>query len=231
MVLEFHDQLILVNMKIVLNKGQQIYFTSDTHYSHSNICKSTSRWPESDKTRDFESLEAMNNAIVERINASVGENDILFHLGDWSFGGFDMIREFREKIICKNVHIILGNHDHHIDNNKGDIRSIFTSVNHYLFLTVVRQGANPNKDKGIKDRFILCHFPIASWNGLGDGVMHLHGHVHLPPDKKIADGRAMDVGMDGNYLDPYSLDEVIDLLKDRPKLSLRLPNDHHENDL
>lgn len=218
-------------MKIVLNKGQQIYFTSDTHYSHSNICRSTSRWPESDKTRDFETLEHMDNSIVDNINNVVGEDDHLFHLGDWSFGGFEKIREFRERIICKNVHIVLGNHDHHIDRDKEGIREIFSSVNDYVFLTVVRQGPNPNKDKSTKDRFVLCHFPIASWNGLSDGVIHLHGHVHLPPNKKIADGRAMDVGMDGNYLVPYSLDEVIDLLKDRNKRSLRLPNDHHENSI
>jgi hypothetical protein len=39
----------------------------------------------------------------------------------------------------------------------------------------------------------------------------------------------MDVGVDGNDLNPNSLEEVLNLLKDRPKLALTLPKDHHEN--
>ena len=46
------------------------------------------------------------------------ENDILYHLGDWSFGGLNQIWEFRKRLNCKKIHLILGNHDHHIENNK-----------------------------------------------------------------------------------------------------------------
>ena len=31
------------------------------------------------------------------------EDDFLIHLGDWSFGGFDSIKEFRSRINCKNI--------------------------------------------------------------------------------------------------------------------------------
>jgi len=212
-------------MKIILEKGQRVFFTSDTHYNHANICKATSQWPDSSSVRDYNSLYHMNAVLIDSINQIVREDDILFHLGDWSFGGFDSIAEFRNQINCKNVHLILGNHDHHIENDKEGIRSLFASVNHYLFLTIVQ----PTGGKHIKHRFVLCHFPIASWNGMGDGVMHLHGHVHLSEHSRVAKGRAMDVGVDGNDLNPNSLEEVLDLLKDRPKCALSLPKDHHEN--
>ena len=82
-----------------------------------------------------------------------------------------------------------------------------------------------------KFKFICMHYPIASWDGMNDGVIHLHGHVHLPPHLRIADGRAMDVGVDGNGLDPISLDEVLALLKNQPIQKLTLPQDHHERRL
>jgi hypothetical protein len=80
-------------MKIVLEKGQRLFFTSDTHYGHSNICRATTKWTDSDSvTRDFKSLEHMNDTLVNRINETVGEDDILIHLGDFSFGGFENIK-------------------------------------------------------------------------------------------------------------------------------------------
>ena len=54
-----------------------------------NICYGVSSWPEKESNcRMFNTLEDMNTAIVKSINSVVGENDILYHLGDWSFGGW-----------------------------------------------------------------------------------------------------------------------------------------------
>jgi calcineurin-like phosphoesterase family protein len=107
-------------MKIILEKGQKLFFTSDTHYNHANICSATTKWTDPVTCREFKTLEHMNAHIVSNINEVVGQDDILIHLGDWSFGGFEQIERFRNEIFCKNVHIITGNHDHHIENNKED---------------------------------------------------------------------------------------------------------------
>jgi calcineurin-like phosphoesterase family protein len=214
-------------MKLILEKGQNIFFTSDTHYSHSNICRATSKWGDDNLTRDFKSLDQMNTQLVNNINEIVGENDILIHLGDWSFGGFENIAEFRNRIMCKNIHLVLGNHDHHIERNKGDVQELFSSVNHYINLDL-RKPSNIRKGEMDKFNFVLMHFPIASWDGMNDGVMHLHGHVHLPPNLRISEGRAMDVGVDGNSYYPLGLFEVVNLLKNRPIKKLSLPKDHHE---
>lgn len=217
-------------MKLVLEKGQKLFFTSDTHYNHSNICSATTNWKDSENlTRDFKSLSQMNDFLVDNINEIVGQNDVLIPLGDWSFGGFDSIKEFRERIICKNIHLVFGNHDHHIRRNKGDIQSIFTSTHDYLHLDIRRPSI---KNEGTMDKYnIVCmHYPIASWDGLSNGVIHLHGHVHLPKNLRISEGRAMDVGVDGNDFCPISLDEVLMLLKNKPNRKLSLPKDHHEKD-
>ena len=219
-------------MKITLETGQKLWFTSDTHYGHTNICRGVSKWKDFNgnvpikQTRDFKTLYHMNDAIVESINNVVGENDILFHLGDWSFGGFENIAEFRNRIVCKNIHLILGNHDHHIENNRDDIQDLFSSVNQYLRLQVsVYPGTVLHTGKV---DLVLMHYPIASWHNMNDNVIHLHGHVHLPPNKKLAQGKAMDVGVDGNFLVPYSLNEITRIMDKQPITKLSLPQDHHE---
>jgi calcineurin-like phosphoesterase family protein len=203
-------------MKLKLEPNQRLFFTSDTHYNHTNICRGVTRWTDAeDITRDFKTLDQMNDRIVNGINAEVGENDILFHLGDWSFGGFDSIPEFHQRINCRNIHLVLGNHDHHIERNRDGIRHIFASINQYVELEVNKQH-----------NFVLMHYPIMSWNNMNDSTIHLHGHVHLPPNRRIGKGKMMDVGVDGNGMDPISLTKVLTLMNPQP-IKSGFEFDHH----
>jgi len=206
-------------MKIKLEPTQRLYFTSDTHYNHTNICRGVTRWTDAeDITRDFKTLDQMNDRIVAGINAEVGQDDILFHLGDWSFGGFERIEEFRNRINCKNIHLILGNHDHHIERDREGIRRLFTSVNQYLELEV--------KDNDWEQNYVLMHYPIISWNKMNDGVIHLHGHVHLSADRRIGKGKTMDVGVDGNGLNPLHTSDIKRLMGNQP-IKSGFEFDHH----
>ena len=211
---------------IKLEKEKKVWITSDTHYGHTNICRGVTNWrlPNGDvpvnQTRDFPTIEKMNAAIVNNINSLVGQDDILIHLGDWSFGGFEKIEEFRNRIICQNIHLILGNHDHHIDRNRGDIRKLFLSVSWF------------EQFEYMGETIECCHYPISSWNNLRKGRVHLHGHCHLPHNQKISNGRRMDIGMDGNPdFEPYDLHEVIKMLKKREIGSEMGPLDHHMDDM
>jgi calcineurin-like phosphoesterase family protein len=219
-------------LKIKLQEGQKLFFTSDTHYNHKNICRGVSNWEGGlDKTRDFKTLSQMNDAIVNGINEVVGQDDILIHLGDWSFGGFEYVREFRNRVLCRDIHLILGNHDHHIENDREGCQELFTSVSHYTRLEVTRpshpiiSGANYTKQT-----FVLSHFPICSWHDMSKGNIHLFGHVHLPATQKIMPGRSIDVGMDGSYMKPYSLTEINILLKHQPIKTNIIELDHHETE-
>ena len=209
-------------MKLDLDKGQKLFFTSDTHYNHANICRATTKWPVTSQFnfREFDSLEHMNQALVDNINSKVGQNDVLIPLGDWSFGGFEYIRKFRERIICKNIHLILGNHDHHIENNKENIQSLFLSVSHYNTLVLGKRNIK------------LMHYPIDSWDGLNKGNIHLHGHCHLPNDIKMGKGKRMDVGMDGHpEFRPYHIVEDILPIMDKQPIYSHLENDHHTEEM
>lgn len=158
------------------------YFTADTHYAHANICRGTSRWP-ADKPviRPHDTLEEMNAAIVDAINATVGEHDELYHLGDWSFGGAERVSEMRDRVRCLNVHLVLGNHDKHIRTN--DRR--FATVREYYELDVGWAT------------LVLMHYPIETWRSKSKGVLHLHGHTHTMAGPVTAPGR-MDVGVDAS---------------------------------
>ena len=223
-------------MKITLEKGQKLFFTSDTHYGHKNICRGVSNWKTYDgetpinQTRPFDTLEQMNARIVAGLNASVGENDILIHSGDFSFGGFENIEIFRNRIVCKNIHLVLGNHDHHIERNKGGVKNYFKSVNDILTLHVEMYNEN-KKEAKVVHTFEISHYPIASWKNMNEGVIHLHGHVHLPPHKRLSEGKGMDIGIDGNNMDPISLEEVLSIMENQPIRKLSLPSDHHEERL
>lgn len=102
---------------------RNIWVTSDTHYNHKNIVKGTTTWNDFEKgsshqsTRDFNTLEEHNQKLVDNINSCVKRDDILYHLGDWSFGGINSIWDFRKQLNCRNIHLILGNHDEKIANN------------------------------------------------------------------------------------------------------------------
>lgn len=201
----------------------KIWFTSDTHYHHKNICYGVSEWKNREaSTRIFDTLEKMNHAIVDSINSHVEYNDILYMLGDWSFGGIENIWKFRSQLVCENIHLILGNHDHHINKNKvlphdnvTHAQDLFSSVQNYLEIEINNQI------------FILFHYPIEEWHEMDRrGSIMLHGHCHHSLDNSDTNlfHKRMDVGIDWKEFRPYSLEEILKIMNKR-KLKI------HQNSL
>ena len=54
---------------------------------------------------------ALMRHLVKNINSTVSENDLLFCLGDWSFGGQANISKYRNMINVKEIRLTPGNHD------------------------------------------------------------------------------------------------------------------------
>jgi calcineurin-like phosphoesterase family protein len=213
-------------MILKIKEEKKVWITSDTHYSHKNICRGVTDWRLEDgsipinQTRDFKTLDQMNDAIVNNINNLVGQDDVLIHLGDWSFGGFQNVKLFRDRIFCKEIHLILGNHDHHIESNREGCQKYFASVSRSATLEYLGHTIE------------ILHYPMSSWNGLNKGRLHLHGHCHLSNEDKFGKGRRQDVGIDGHpKMSPYDLmTEVVTPLYERPILS-DMWNDHHTDNL
>jgi calcineurin-like phosphoesterase family protein len=195
-----------------------IWITSDSHYGQKNIAGSFSSWKSG--YRDFGSIHEMNMALVSGINKYVKEDDILYHLGDWSFGGIHNIKIFRDSLCCKNIHLIRGNHDQHIVDK--EVKYLDTSFNPIDLFTSVQDVA---QFKYGKQGFFLSHYSHRVWSGSHKGVIMLYGHSH----SSIPDfGRSMDVGVDvaykkfGEYR-PFSIDEIIEIMSIRDSHKI----DHH----
>jgi calcineurin-like phosphoesterase family protein len=228
------------------------YFRHVTHAYHKNICKGTTKWSDNTQCRDFNDEIDMTNQMINNINSCVKENDILFHLGDWSFGGIDKIWEFRKRINCKNIHLILGNHDEHIRDNKrlpnvsiggnGELidfdDSMFTPHAQYIFSSV--QDYKEIFVDGIQ--IIMSHYSFRVWNNSHRGSIMLYAHSHgtldefkpnnsnpnwIGDDYYTKSYRTMDVGMDTNNLFPYKLSDIISNMLKR-KITLLVDN-HNEN--
>lgn len=149
--------------------SKKIFVTSDTHFFHGSMVYKP--------LREFfrnQSLEYMNDFLLAAINDTVGVDDELWHLGDFCWVP-KYAEEVRSKILCKNVHLVFGNHD---KVSKLRNSTLFASYQDLKYLNV--DG----------ERFVLCHYPFASWLPRS---YHVHGHSHgaTPP----VPGR-MDVGVD-----------------------------------
>lgn len=180
------------------------------HYWHNNITYGISVWKNKETgTRRFDTVQEMSRHIVAQLNSYIGKDDILFHLGDWSFGGINNIWNFRKQIICKTIYFIIGNHDAHIKKNiilpnvkRAEVYSsnlidgspiggeycdyveaqeLFSSVQDYLEIQIDKQD------------ICMMHYPIDSWNR---EFVHLHGHTHS--NHPIKDMR-LDVGIDNAF--------------------------------
>src|SRR5690606_31928886 len=143
----------------LLNKqvfDTNIYFSSDFHLNHKNICRGTSTWEGLAGTRDFDTVEDMNDAIINSINSTVGEEDILFFMGDFNFGDKAQTAALRARILCKEIHFIFGNHDEHIRRDR-ELQSLFSTCQDFAEIKV-------RNAKG-KDKLIsLFHYPMKVWN-------------------------------------------------------------------
>lgn len=175
--------------------SRNVWITSDTHAFHVNICRGTTQWTDSaDRCRDFDTPEEMTRHIADKINFLVHENDILFHLGDWSFAGHKNIPIFREMINCKHVVLLLGNHDHNIERNE---------KYHSLFEYIGR--VNEFRVGGQLVR--MSHYPETAWNEIGRNALMLHGHCHGTLKEKLPN--RFDMGVDCHNYYPIHLDEVL----------------------
>jgi len=209
-----------------MEKLGNIWFTSDTHYHHKNIVRGVSEWKDDDnptglqRKRDFDTLEEHNEALIANFNSLVKENDILYHLGDWSFGGYSQIPIFRNRLNCKNIHLIFGNHDQHIEPINSPYRPLFSSVGYYNELSL---RVDKKWQQIQKVRICMSHYAMRVWNKSHHGSIMLYGHSHGSLEDNGT--RSMDVGVDTNNLYPYHLDEILDKMLNRKVEFV----DHHTN--
>lgn len=169
----------------------KIYYISDLHFYHENILNLTNR--------KYNTIEEMNEDIINKWNSVVSSDDVVRILGDVAFPKSQEDVAKVIKVIKKlngNKTLIIGNHDYKLLKNEKFIK-LFSSIENYLV----------TKDNGRK--VILFHYPIEEWDGYYRDSIHLYGHVHNNDLELKKLKNRYNVSADVLGFTPRTLDEII----------------------
>jgi len=114
------------------------WYVSDLHYFHKNIIHL--------QDRPFKSVEEMNEALIENWNKYVAKGDVVYVIGDFSFGKYDETKALVEKLNGVKV-LIRGNHDSRFTTGTF-IKLGFSDVYDHLLLKISGVG-----------KVVLSHYP------------------------------------------------------------------------
>jgi calcineurin-like phosphoesterase family protein len=170
------------------------WITSDLHFGHANIKKFC---PE---TRGrFRDVEHMRETMITEWNQSVAQEDVVYILGDVAFLPAAEAVAIMHRLHGRKI-LIEGNHDRKLLNDPA-FRACFDQVHNYLRLTHNGQLV------------ILFHYPIAEFDQMHRGAVHLHGHLH-GNTSGLEHYRVRDMGFDATGQIVMLLDDAIaDALK------------------
>jgi calcineurin-like phosphoesterase family protein len=163
------------------------WFTADFHLGHANIIRYCSR--------PFATVDEMDQAILERLNASAKPNDTLYFLGDFCMGSQARVLAYRKRILCKKISAVPGNHD----KRARKLKEEFSWLDNLAELSI---DGHP---------VALCHYALRVWNRSTRESWHLYGHSHgrLP---EAPNSLSMDVGVDTHNFRPWHYDEIADIM-------------------
>ena len=169
----------------------KVWFTSDTHFFHANIIRFCNR--------PFNNVEEMNEVLIENWNKVVEPDDVVWHLGDFSYNHRLADNEIIFDQLNGRKNLIIGNHDKRaVTDLKWD------SIHSYYEL----------RGHGGIDTIVLFHYPMRSWNKAFHGSFHLYGHCHATiPDFN----NSCDVGVDAFNFYPVNIETIKERVKNSVK--------------
>lgn len=170
----------------------QTFFTSDTHFDDEYAIQYFNR--------PFQSVDEMNVVMVERWNNIVTDDDIVYHLGDFTPKNISHLTKWANQL-NGNILILPGNIDRlwlqdFVPNEKVKVGVIPPLIS-LAFEQLGRVGQ--------PQVIVLCHYSMRVWERSDHGSWHLFGHTH---GKLKGIGKSFDVGMDCTDFEPLSLDKV-----------------------
>ena len=141
-----------------------IRYIADMHFDHEDIIAYDNR--------PFDSLNQMNEALVENWNRVVAPGDLTWILGDFCTGDSDRWRSLLNRLNGRKA-LIIGNHD--------DLSTV--SALSGLFEDVAEYREIEDGDRHV----VLCHYPILGFHDHYFGWVHLYGHVDTSYEWNVAE--------------------------------------------
>ena len=187
-----------------LNK---VFFTADQHFGHANIIKFCNR--------PFSDAQAMDYALIDKWNAKVPPDGIVFHLGDFTLGDSpDAVHYFGA---VNGTIKILANPWHHDKRWLGYLDRYpdypyRSASNHPVEILPPLVMLERRDGEKWPLPIMLCHYPMGEWDRSHYGAWHLHGHSH-GKYRSERGGRIMDVGADNCGYAPISFGDVFEWME------------------
>lgn len=164
-----------------------IFFTADHHFAHENVVHYCAR--------PFRDADEMDAELIRRWNEVVGEDDTVYHLGDFTLSGRKAALGYFARL---NGHKIVLRYEWHHDRKwlpkEG---ASFGGVEFLPPLVVLKMKGYPP--------ITLCHYAMAKWEKSHRGGWHLFGHSH---GRFQSEGKMLDIGVDAWDFAPISLERI-----------------------
>lgn len=199
----------MTKLHIQLEEGQKLWFTSDLHFGHRNVIRFCAR--------PFTDEKDMGLKLIENWNEQVGENDIVFVLGDtfW-FNDSRNIKKVLDRLNGKTIYMLPGNHDDFTHYHRVDPERI-KLVGDIVVLWLQEFG-----NKKLNEIW-MSHYPMMTWPHRDHNTIQLFGHIHSKNGGRPGDmdqdlplhWNQCDVGCDYWNYEPVSYDTLKEFFKSR----------------
>ena len=181
----FDDCITKIKELVEEKRTPKMFFTSDTHFSQERAMELSKR--------PFKSIEQMDWTMIDRWNATVGQNDTVYHLGD--FG-----ESWPMDYLNGNIVFIKGNYER---DDKSPVPPNVKTYGDEESLTLKENG---------KPWLIMAHEPTRALEIRKKKVSEktipiAFGHIHGRQKVKEWDG--YDVGVDANNFTPVSYEDLM----------------------
>lgn len=161
-----------------------IYLIGDTHFDHQNIIKYCHR--------PFRDAQEMNKTMVRNWNDTIKAGDIVYFLGDWSFGKNARPAKYWTGKLNGRIISLKGSHD---NVKSAGIKMASSKVLHYK-----------------KHAFLFIHDPgqVNNWQ---NWVIHGHKHNNNTEDYPFINGERKTINVSVELLDyqPLNIDKLLSL--------------------
>ncbi len=193
----------------------KIFLTSDGHVGHDR--------PWIVQARGFQSVTEHDEAFIQRWNAAVPDDGIVFHLGDLTFADPEGKR-FMQLVRRLRYGTIYSLHGNHLSGTKQVYSKLlwdqFGLTDQEVYPLTLYPDAEMRRSvvflpqyvevKVRSDLLILCHYALESWNSMSRGSLMLCGHSHGSLKRSMPN--RLDVGIDV-YGAPISLTRIKEITK------------------
>lgn len=200
----------------IVNSSRKVWFTSDSHFNHFGVIAHCAR--------PFTTSAEMNAALIDGWNSTVGADDIVIHLGDFSLA--TKITEKYTPLLNGHKWLVPGNHDsiHSTHKNAPERHANLLRKYEGCGWLVLPEEFVLLTDHG---EFYCRHVPYFMGNDPDVRYMEYRtvqpynlicGHIHEKwRTRRHDNGKVMiNVGVDQHNFKPISLADIVAAMKETP---------------